>query len=35
MNPLHIAFLAILASCVVIAGIWQENRRMSRERWMP
>lgn len=35
MNPLHIAFLAIIASCVVVVGIWQENRRMSRERWMP
>lgn len=35
MNSLHIAFLAILASCVVIVGIWQENRELARRRWLP
>lgn len=35
MNPLHIAFLAILGSCIVVVGIWQENRQLARRRWTP
>lgn len=35
MNPLHIAFLAIIASCAVVIGIWQENRQLARRRWLP
>jgi len=35
MNPLHIAFVAVVFAALILGGIWQEQRRFARNRWLP